>query len=319
MSDTATATEPVLNPDRFRDPDVTASGEPRATVAPTSLQTVWFNTGTLCNLTCQQCYIESSPTNDRLVYISDQDVAAYLDEIESQSLGTQQIGFTGGEPFMNPHLMAILEDCLSRGFEVLVLTNAMRPMMKQEAPLLALRDRFDRALTIRVSLDHYSQALHELERGPRSWEPTLHGLQWLSDQGFRVTVAGRTHWGESEQRLRLGFAQLFARQKILIDAFNPDTLLLLPEIDPQRDVVEISENCWGILGVDPDSIMCASSRMVVKRKGDADCTVVPCTLLPYEEEFEMGRHLVDSLKPVKLNHPNCARFCVLGGGSCSTS
>ena len=57
------------------------------------------------------CYIESSPSNDRLVYITAAEAAAYFDEIEAGGLGTREIGFTGGEPFMNPHLIAMVERC----------------------------------------------------------------------------------------------------------------------------------------------------------------------------------------------------------------
>ena len=92
-----------------------------------------------------------------------------------------------------------------------------------------------------------------------------------------------------------------------------------PEMDGRLDVPEITEQCWGILGVTPESIMCASSRMVVKRKGDDRPVVLPCTLLPYGSEFEMGHTLADAAGAVKLNHPHCARFCVLGGGSCSNA
>ena len=66
----AVATAKPLDPAKFRDPDVTATGARRASVAFRELGTLWFNTGTLCNLTCRNCYIESSPTNDRLVYLS---------------------------------------------------------------------------------------------------------------------------------------------------------------------------------------------------------------------------------------------------------
>ena len=45
--------------------------------------------------------------------------------------------------------------------------------------------------------------------------------------------------------------------------------------------------------------------------------VVPCTLLPYDPTFEMGTTLASAAGVVKLNHPHCAKFCVLGGGSCS--
>ena len=121
---------PALDRAKFQHPDVTADGSDRASVALSGLQTLWFNTGTLCNLTCENCYIESSPTNDRLSYLSLGDVVAYLDEIERDGLPTTEIGFTGGEPFMNPDFCAMLDAVLSRGYQALVLTNAMRPMMK---------------------------------------------------------------------------------------------------------------------------------------------------------------------------------------------
>ncbi|MEM1410422.1 MAG: radical SAM protein, partial [Pseudomonadota bacterium] len=153
--------------DKFLDPFVTATGKARAQVQLVALRTLWFCTGTLCNLTCERCYIESSPRNDRLSYLSLDEVRSFLDEIETLGLATREIGLTGGEPFMNPQIIAILESALARGFEVLVLTNAMRPMMKLQAPLLDLHHRFGSKLTIRVSLDHYTQERHELERGRR--------------------------------------------------------------------------------------------------------------------------------------------------------
>src|SRR5215213_4507242 len=117
---------------KFRDPLWTASGELRAQAALAALDTLWFNTGTLCNLTCVHCYIESSPRNDRLVYLSAAEVASYLDEIGALRLGTRLIGFTGGEPFLNPQLPEMLALVLERGFRVLVLTNAMKPMHKMK-------------------------------------------------------------------------------------------------------------------------------------------------------------------------------------------
>src|SRR5438034_9805919 len=115
---------PTLDPRKFQDPFVTAKGERRARVPLQALKTLWFNTGTLCNLTCRHCYIESSPRNDRLVYLNAAEIAEYLDEIESLGLPTNLIGFTGGEPFINPELPAMLDIALSRGFHALVLTNA---------------------------------------------------------------------------------------------------------------------------------------------------------------------------------------------------
>ena len=85
------------------------------------------------------------------------------------------------------------------------------------------------------------------------------------------------------------------------------------------DVAEITTACWDLLGVHPSDMMCASSRMVVRRKGAAGPAVLACTLLPYDARFELGATLAEAARPVKLNHPHCARFCVLGGGSCSAA
>ena len=306
-----------LAPHKFRDPQLTATGVPRAHVTMERLTTLWFNTGTLCNIACRNCYIESSPRNDRLVYLTRGEVAAFLDEIESAGTGTQEIGFTGGEPFMNPDFIAMLHDSLARGFRVLVLTNAMRPMQRAKARLLDVRNKFGNRLTMRVSLDHFTPGRHEDERGPGTFRPTLDGLIWLARNSFRLAVAGRTMWGDDESTERAGYARLFAEHAIAVDAASPRELVLFPEIDPGADVPEITDACWGLLGKSPADVMCASSRMIVKRKGSDRPVVVACTLLPYDPRFELGVSLRAATRTVALNHPNCAKFCVLGGASCS--
>lgn len=312
----AVANALALDPAKFQDPMVTAKGEARARVLMTGLETLWFNTGTLCNLACKSCYIESSPTNDALVYLTIDDVRAYLDEIADGALPTREIGFTGGEPFMNRDIIAILQLCLSRGFNVLMLTNAMRPMRRFEVELLALPHR-DR-LTFRVSLDHHSQAVHEAERGPNSWDKAMDGLKWLAQNGFNMAIAGRHLGDESDAVARLGYSALVAGHGLPVNVYDTGQLVLFPEMDARADVPEITSACWAILSVDPANMMCANSRMVVQRKGEANPRVAACTLLPYDPQFDMGATLAEASRPVILNHPHCARFCVLGGASCST-
>ncbi len=309
----------ALAPEKFVDPYITASGEKRAQVALNSLDTLWFNTGTLCNLSCLNCYIESTPTNDRLAYLTLDDVRGYLDEIELDDLPTREIGFTGGEPFMNPHIMPILEECLSRDYRVLILTNAMRPMQHHRKSLLALKQRYGKRLVVRVSLDHFNPDRHEEERGIDTFQPTMNGLKWLSDNGFEIAVAGRTMWGESESSGRAGFAALFSTHRIRIDAHDASSLVLFPELDEHIDVPEITTACWDILHKSPDDMMCATSRMVVKRKGETKPAVVACTLLAYDTQFELGHTLKEASRSVPLNHAHCAKFCVLGGASCAPS
>jgi uncharacterized Fe-S cluster-containing radical SAM superfamily protein len=306
-----------LDPAKFRDPAVTARGERRAVVGLAALRTLWINTGTLCNITCRNCYIESSPKNDALSFISADEVRAYLDEAAATGAPLTEVGFTGGEPFLNRDLPAMLRDVLGRGLSALVLTNAMKPMMNNARALDALRESFGNALTLRVSIDHHEAALHDLERGEGTFARTMEGLAWLVQRGFRVHVAGRAGFGGDEAAMRAGYAVLFAAHGVAIDAADPVALMLFPEMDAGVDVPEITEACWGILRKSPDSMMCASARMVVKRRGADRPAVVACTLLPHDPAFELGATLADASRPVALNHPHCAKFCVLGGAACS--
>jgi len=159
--------------------------------------------------------------------------------------------------------------------------------------------------------------VHEGERGPNSWDAAIGGLKWLSDNGFSIAVAGRLLPGEGMVEAREGYAALFAREGLRIDAHDPARCVLFPEMDADKDVAEITTACWDILGKSPADIMCATSRMVVHRKGDRAPRVVACTLIPHDREFDFGETLADANVAVKLNHPHCARFCVLGGASCS--
>jgi len=316
----------ALHPGKFEHPDWTAKGEARATVPFVRLETLWINTGTLCNITCRNCYIESSPVNDRLVYLTLAETLPFLDE--ARALGTREIGFTGGEPFMNPDFLAMARAALERGFEVLALTNAMAPMRRPavERDLLALQRDFGAALAIRVSLDHHGAERHDAERGAGAFKKAADGIDWLASAGFHVSIAGRSCWGESEDAARQGFGRLIAGRGWPIDARDKKQLVIFPEMTGGRDVPEITERCWDILHIRPESLMCASARMVVKRKGAARPAVLPCTLLPYDPAFEMGGTLAGAANAdggmfakgaVKLRHPHCAAFCVLGGGSCS--
>ena len=305
--------------DKFQDPKVTIKGETRAWVKYTKTKTLWFNTGTLCNIECVNCYIESSPTNDRLVYLTCADVEPYLDELDAAGETDIEIGFTGGEPFMAPEMLAILDMVLARGHSVLMLTNAMQPMMRPRVKggLMELQDRYGDRLTMRVSLDHFSPQHHDEERGEGAFERAMQGLRWLSENGFRLALAGRTIWGEEEELARRGYLDLIVSENLRIDPDDPSQLVLFPEMRPDEDPPEITTACWGILNKDPNDLMCASQRMVVKRKGAERPSVVACTLLPYDDRFDLGHTLKEARQSVSLNHSYCASFCVLGGGSCS--
>lgn len=309
----------IANTTKFVDPKVTAKGDTRATVALSDPQTLWFNTGTLCNIECENCYILSSPTNDALVYLTADEVSDYLDQLETRNWGVREIGFTGGEPFMNPEMIEMTRRALERGYEVLILTNAMQPMQRRRVKegLLGLKDAYADKLTFRISVDHHGAEMHDKERGRGSFERTIEGMRWLRDEGFQMAIAGRTVWGETDAQSRAGYAALFQQESFNIDPQNPGITVLFPEMDETVDVPEITTECWSILNKSPSEVMCSSSRMVVRHKGADAPSVIACTLLPYDAQFDLGQTLEEAERDVALNHPHCAKFCVLGGASCS--
>ncbi len=270
------------------------------------LETLWVNTGTQCNLSCTKCFMESTPTNDTLSYLPASD---FREIMADRPRGLKEVGFTGGEPFMNPDIMDMLGAALAAGCDILVLTNAMRPLQRHEEAIRALIASHPGRVRVRVSLDHYEPAQHEKLRGKSSFAPSLAGLKFLGQAGAVVSVASRTPWGETEAMMRAGFARLFAAEDIALDAQDPASLVLFPEMDEAGPALPVT--AASLAAVPPDKpLMCRTSRMVVRRKGAAKAEFTPCTLLPHVTLADLG-------DPVTLNHPHCGQFCVYGGASCA--
>ena len=303
-----------LTKKKFKNPLTTADGSKRAFIQAEKISTLWFNTGTLCNIECHNCYIESSPKNDRLVYLTFEEVKKFIDEAINKNFQTKEIGFTGGEPFMNKDILKMISYALENNLKVLVLSNAMKPMQNKAEDLLKLKNP---NLTIRVSIDHYEKTNHEQIRGKETYDVMLKGLNWLNNNNFKFALATRLLWNQSEDHLRKNFQVFIKKNNLNLDAFSKQQLVTFAEMDEKVDTPEITTDCWGILNKDPNDIMCSWSRMVVKKKGSQIPKVIACTLLPYEDEFDLGDSLTNSLQKIYLNHKHCSKFCVLGGSSCS--
>ena len=299
---------------KFKDQKVTADGSNRAFIEARNIKTLWFNTGTLCNIECKNCYIESSPKNDSLAYLTFEEVKSFIDEAIDKNFGTNEIGFTGGEPFMNKDIMKMIDYSLRKRLKVLVLSNAMKPMLNRTKELIKLNHS---NLTIRVSIDHYEKEKHEEIRGKNTYDVMLQGLKWLNENNFNYTLATRLLWNEKEEDLRKNFGTFIKNNNLRLDTNSPKELVTFAEMDEKIDTPEITTSCWDILNKDPNDVMCSWSRMVVRKKNSKNPSVIACTLLPYADEFDLGETLTNSLQKIYLNHKHCSKFCVLGGSSCS--
>jgi MoaA/NifB/PqqE/SkfB family radical SAM enzyme len=253
----------------------------------------------------------SHPTADRLSYLTLADVEPLVKE--SIGLGVKRFSFTGGEPFLNPAFMDILDLCLDER-PCLVLTNATKPLEKKLSVLGGLA-RKRNELKFRVSLDSPDHKQHDLERGDGAFAKALEGIKALQALGFSVSVAA--HWpkGDDLNDLRARYEAVLkehAIRDISNIVFFPD--FLLP--NQRAEVPEITEDCMTRYQdeVSRSEFMCAFSRMVIKR-GDR-VLFSACTLVDDDEDYD-SEHLEDSLTHrVMLKHHRCFS-CFSCGSSCS--
>jgi sulfatase maturation enzyme AslB (radical SAM superfamily) len=217
---------------------------------------------------------------------------------------------------MNKDIIQMLFESLNNNFKTLVLTNAMAPMLHKKNELLDLNKKFVKLLKLRISIDHYTKAQHEQVRGKNSFNKMLEGISFLKENNFNFSFATRLMWNENEKTTRENFKNFFNINKIKLDAYSTVDLVTFTEMDVNAETPEITTACWSILNKNPDDVMCSHTRMVVKKKNRKP-SVIACTLLPYDEAFDLGETLKSSLKKVYLNHPHCSKFCVLGGSKCS--
>src|ERR1700730_15650897 len=141
------------------------------------LDDLWFQVGgTLCNLACTHCFISCSPHNHSFAFLDLETVRRYLEE--SVPLGVKEYYFTGGEPFLNPDMVAILELTLRYG-PATVLTNGT---VFKESWLRRLRradDASGYSLEFRVSIDGFTKEANDPVRGDGTFERAMRGVRQL--------------------------------------------------------------------------------------------------------------------------------------------
>jgi MoaA/NifB/PqqE/SkfB family radical SAM enzyme len=143
---------------------------------------LWIYTNFHCNLACDYCAVASSPKAAART-VPAADFRTLVDEAVAS--GFTELYLTGGEPFLHPDVIDLL-DYASAQLPTVVMTNAMLLRGRRAA---GLADLADRKLTVQTSLDGATPATHDLHRGAGSWQRTLDGIRHLIDLGLPPRVA----------------------------------------------------------------------------------------------------------------------------------
>jgi len=290
----------------------TPSGDPRGYIQPSELKELWFHTGTVCNLSCSFCLEGSKPGDNRIQPITFEEAKRYIDE--ALSLGVEKFSFTGGEPFVIPDMVQILDYALDHR-PCLVLTNATEPLRNRLKEILAFKEK-PNPLNFRVSIDSHIADEHDEFRGKGNFKLSLNVLSYLNKAGFGVSVARISKPEEDTEVVNAAYAEIFDEAGLPKDTH----LVVFPDFhnpNASPDVPHITENCMTTYTTEEtrNAMMCGFSKMIVKKNGRAG--VYACTLVDDDDDYDLGDSLKESLDfRIMLKHHRCFS-CFANGASCS--
>jgi molybdenum cofactor biosynthesis enzyme MoaA len=237
-------------------------------------------------------------------------VQSVLDE--SVVLGVKEYYFTGGEPFLNCDMTAILETTLGYG-PATVLTNGTVFTDEWLERLGCAEAASPYSLEFRVSIDGFNAATNDPVRGEGTFERAMIGVRQLVGHGFLpiITVA-RTNDNDDDASLFHSFVAMLRargydqpRVKIL------PTLRLGAEAQRRRGYREEERITPEMMaGFDEGQLICNHSRIVTDRG------VFVCPILIEAPDARLGTTLAEALGPYKLRHHACYT-CYQYGTLCS--
>jgi len=274
------------------------------------LDSLWIQVaGTRCNLSCTHCFVSCGPTDTRHAMMPRRQVAERV--TEGLALGVREVYFTGGEPFLHPEMLGILEDTLERA-PCTVLTNGtlFTPASIAQLARLSRAARF--SLELRVSLDGTERGAHDAFRGAGNFERAVKGLLALEAAGLLPIVTATNTAHEDPLVLRERYAAA-----LRAFGLSRPRIKLLPMFQLGRQALRGSrygatETLRGLPPGEFDSnrLQCGSCRAVT-----ADGVYV-CPLLVNEPGGRMSDTLVGALGSFELRHGACFT-CYATGMTCA--
>ena len=290
----------------------TPTRENRGYIQPKLLKELWFHTGTICNLSCPFCLEGSKPGDNRLNQLALEDIKPFVQE--ALSLGVDKFSFTGGEPFVIKDMIHILDYCLDYK-PCMVLTNGTKPLEMRLKDIAQLQEK-PYPIQFRISFDYADPDRHDQARGAGNFYLALRTAKALHQQGFKVSIARQR---EKNEDIKQGDAKFFPFLK-QIGLPKETTIVSFPDFltpGSMAEVPHITESCMKDYHTEEsrDQFMCNFSKMIVKKEGQM--RVYACTLVDDDEDYDLGRSLIDSMKVrIMMKHHRCYS-CFAQGASCS--
>jgi MoaA/NifB/PqqE/SkfB family radical SAM enzyme len=261
------------------------------------LRSVWFQvTGTLCNLACRHCFNASGPRDPWLASLPADVVLRSI--AEAEALGVRELYFTGGEPFLHPEILSLLEAALAVA-PTTVLTNGTLLDDGLADALAALAARSPYSLEVRVSLDAATAAANDAVRGRGSFARAMAAIVRLSARGLPPIVTATEIAAPRD-----GHTLYEDLRGVLVAAgVDKPRLKLLPVLPLGRCAGRAGERRLtpeDLEGFDTARLQCTETR-VVAAGGIYVCPI----LAGLPGALVAGETLAETLTPIALDHAAC--------------
>lgn len=266
-------------------------------VAFGELRSVWFQiTGTLCNLACRHCFNASGPRDPWLASLPAEVVLRSI--VEAEALGVRELYFTGGEPFLHPEILPLLEAALAVA-STTVLTNGTLIDDGLADTLAALAARSPYSLEVRVSLDAATAEANDAVRGRGTFARALAAIVRLSTRGLPPIVTATEIAAPQDGRAL--YENL--REVLVAAGVDKPRLKLLPVLPLGRCGERAGERrltSEDLEGFDTARLQCTETR-VVAAGGIYVCPI----LAGLPGALVSGETLAETLTPIVLGHAAC--------------
>lgn len=276
-----------------------------------SLDELWFQVaGTLCNLQCTHCFISCSPHNDSFGFLSLETVLRMLEE--SRRWGVKEYYLTGGEPFMNRDMVAILEHTLTYG-PATVLTNGTILKPEWLDRLRTAEEAGPFSLEFRVSIDGPTAEINDPIRGVGTFDRALQGVGLLSRHGFLPIITMTRTWDMADdERIVAEFRRVLKQH-----GCERPRLKILPRLQIGAEAQRTQG--YGpydritprmMQDFDESQLICSHSRVVTDRG------VYVCPILLDEPRARLGDTLDEAEQSFPLAYGACST-CYQYGAICT--
>lgn len=284
--------------------------EPEMRLGLEWLDTLWLQvTGTVCNIACRHCFISCGPkvrTHDLMTLASvDEALAAAVAQ------GVRSIWFTGGEPFLHPDILELMDRALAVG-PLGILTNGMLIDKTLAAEIGRRFRQADYNLEVRVSLDGCTREQNDRIRGRGVFDKACAGLTNLAAEGVPALVAACLVDDDPVDRATL------VELLVGLGLERPRIKWIPPFRIGREEGRGRSYQDWEFLSPEdvahPETVhrlQCGTSRTVTNQG------VWPCPILINEPAYRLADDLDEALGPHRVDHKACYT-CYVEGFSCST-